>query len=373
MRVLVLGTGAAQSDLFEYCKGKGHEVVGCSNRPSDKWIKCLDHYEEADIKDRKAVFDIAEKYKVDLIYSAGSSVAMPTVAEVSEKLGLPHFVSTETAEICASKERLRECLGDRIEGNIPYKVFTELEEALTYEGFPAMMKPVDSQGQRGCFRVGSKEDIREYFAASQSYSQSGKVVIEEYVEGDEVSVNAYFYDGRLVLCLISDRLSYAEFPGGIIKEHRIPSRSIGVPEKDGIAARIVKLAADSAEKLGISNGPAYYQIKIREDGSPALIEADARLDGCHMWRLIKYYCGIDLIDITFRHLINDERINSMIIPEKEPGFRLSFINEKPGNVFSKSKINMTDAEYVCLYYDEGDIVSKKNGHYEKCGYIIKRI
>jgi hypothetical protein len=63
----------------------------------------------------------------------------------------------------------------------------------------------------------------------------------------------------------------------------------------------------------------------------------------------------------------------MIIPEKEPGLRLSFINEKPGNVFSKSKINMTDAEYVCLYYDEGDIVSKKNGHYEKCGYIIKRI
>ena len=373
MRILILGTGAAQSDLIEFCKAMGFEAIGCSNSPDDKWIKKLDRYEYADIKDRQAVLEIARKYNVDLIYTIGSAVAMPSVAEVSEKLGLPCFISVETAETCVSKERLRGLLGAEQEGNLQYEVYTGMEDALTCSVFPAMMKPVDSQGQRGCFRVDSKEDIRKYFDLSLSYSPTGRVIIEEYVEGEEVSVNAYMQDGDLKLCIITDRITYDEFPGGIIREHRIPSRVISRPGRKDTAAKIRQLVVHTADRLGIKNGPAYFQIIVRNNGDPALIEADARLDGCHLWRLIRYYCGIDLIDMSIRHLTGNDCADFTGMEGSETGYVLKFISEEPGKRFSTEKTDESEAEYVCLYYDEGDIVIKKNGHYEKCGYIIEKM
>lgn len=370
MRILILGTGAAQADLIEYCKRNGHYVVGCSYTDKDKWNAYTDIFEIADIKDKDAVFAIAEKYNVDLVYSVGSAVAMPTVMEVSEKLGLPHFVPAETVGICLSKNRLRECLGPEAEGNISFGVYAEPEDALTYDEFPAMMKPVDSQGQRGCFRIESKEDIRKYFELSREQSSSGRVIIEEFIEGSEVSVNAYMHDGNPDVCLISDRISYDRYPGGIIKEHRIPSIAAADSSTE---EKIRKLVENTAKKLGILNGPAYFQIMLRDDTEPVLIEADARLDGCHLWRLIRSYCGIDLIDMTFRHLMYNEYTKPEIITRQDQGYSLTFINREPGEVFSREGIDTADAEYVCFYYDEGDIVRKKNGHYEKCGYIIRKI
>ena len=89
-------------------------------------------------------------------------------------LGLPHFISPETADICHSKHLLREALGKDFDGNTDFITCSNLEEALGFEAFPGMMKPVDSQGQRGCFRVDSADDIRNHFASSFEYSIIGK-------------------------------------------------------------------------------------------------------------------------------------------------------------------------------------------------------
>ena len=227
--ILILGAGNAQIDAIEYCKAHGYKVVGCSYTTVDRGIPHLDYFEQVDIKSIEGVAALAEKYGVRAIYSVGSDLAMPTVMKVSERLSLPHFISYETAETCHSKGKLREALGQGFEGNAAFITAGSLEEALEYTNFPGMMKPVDSQGQRGCFRVGSAEDIREHFDASLGYSFEGKVIIEEFIDGPEVSVNAYMQDGAMKFAIVSDRYAFDEYPGGIIKEHRVPS-SFADPE-----------------------------------------------------------------------------------------------------------------------------------------------
>lgn len=366
-RVLILGAGNAQIDAIEYCHENDLFVAGCSYTTTDAGIPLLDAFAQVDIKDAAGVADLAERLGVDAIYSVGSDLAIPSIMKASEELGLPHFVSPETAEICHEKHRMRQALGPDFNGNLNYIVCESVDGALCFDQFPAMMKPVDSQGQRGCFRVDSPEDVREHFHVSMDYSVGGKVIIEEFVDGPEVSVNGYFQGGEMRFAIVSDRHVFEEYPGGIIKEHVVPS-----VYTDAVSEReTIDLTRRTAEALGITDGPCYAQIKIGRDGHPRMLEIAPRLDGCHMWNLIKHYCGADLLDACFRHLLTGEQVLTGTYTPSETPMTLSFLSMETGKVFDRACYDTEGAAYVKWYYETGDIVQKLNGYIEKCGYMIR--
>ena len=367
-KILILGAGEAQIDAIKYCKNKGLKVSGCSYTDNDPGIPLLDYFEQVDIKDINGVAELADRLKADLVYSVGSDLAVPTAMRVSELLELPHFISSETASTCHAKHLMRSALGTEFPGNAAFIVCETLEEALTFSDFPGMMKPVDSQGQRGCFRVDSREDIEAHFAASLDYSIEGKVIIETFIDGPEVSVNAYFQEGLLRFALISDRFVFNEYPGGIIREHRVPSEFTDLSAKE----EILELVKNSAAKLRINNGPCYYQIKLNAQNHPIILEIAPRLDGCHMWDLIKHYCGADLLDACFTHLTENRPVLTDTFAFHDENYQLKFICKKTGSVFDRSEYDLSGAEAVRWFCETGDIVRKMNGYMEKCGYIIRK-
>lgn len=376
-RLLLLGAGNAQIDAINYCKSHNIHVIGCSYTNTDSGIPLLDDFEQVDIKDIEGVKGLAVKYRADAVYSIGSDLAMPTAMKVSEDLRLPHFISSQTAGICHSKDRMRQALGNDFSGSVSFIVCDRLQDAKYYDKFPAMMKPVDSQGQRGCFRVNSFDDISAHFETSMSYSSSGKVIIEEFIPGAEISVNAYVQNGAMRFAIVSDRFAFDEYPGGIIKKHRVPS--LFTDKYSGSAA--VKVTEIASSVLGISDGPVYCQLKLDKDGQPKILEIAPRLDGCHMWRLIKYYCGVDLLDACFSHLLCNKQVHTEGDQvndkpgdtHKKDSWELEFMCEKTGEIFSRSKYDTAGAKFINWYLKDGDIVPKLNGYMEKCGYMIRKI
>lgn len=364
-KVLILGAGNAQIDAIKYCKERGYKVYGCSYTDNDKGISYLDEFVQIDIKDYKSITKYANDNGVDAVYSVGSDLAVPSVMRVCEELNIPHFVSSDVAEICQNKNQLRNFLGNDFVGNIPHIVAENIQEALAFDAFPAMMKPTDSQGQRGCCKVESKDDIRKNFDNSVSFSKSGEVIIEKFIDGAEVSVNAYMQNGELKFALVSDRGVFDEFPGGIIKEHILPSKYAGTE----IEGRIIDLVKRVVKKLGIENGPVYFQIKIDGD-NPVLIEVTPRLDGCHMWNLINNYCGVNLLEASFEHLLSNKEI--VFEPKKlHNNLKLAFFTEAPNKKFDRNKYTVKDnALYHTYYYETGENVKSLNGYMEKCGYQI---
>lgn len=91
-----------------------------------------------------------------------------------------------------------------------------------------------------------------------------------------------------------------------------------------------------------------------------------------MWNLIKHYCGADLLDACFRHLLEGESVldEEYEMPDEE--FSLEFMSREPNTSFAGADFDTEGAEYVCYYYKDGDRVLKINGFMEKCGYIIRR-
>lgn len=365
-RVLILGAGHAQVDAINYCKNSGFEVVGCSYTTIEKGIKLLDYFENIDIKDVEAVTELALKYNVDLIYSVGSDVAMPTIMKVSEKLGLPHFVSSEITEICVNKALMREQLGIGFPGNVSFEIYSSLDEAIQHDRFPAMMKPIDSQGQRGCYKIENTEDIIRYFDSSVAHSIAGKVIIEDYARGQEVSVNAYLQGGVIKFMYISDRHAYKDYPGGIVKSHVMPSAL----SKERIET-IESVTEKVVSRMGIENGPCYIQMKVPENGDPTIIELSPRLDGCHIWKLIKYCYGTDLLDISFKDLLGAGSATPVNANRQVEKHTLEFISKEPHGTFHKNEYELGKPLELVYYYEDGERVCKTNGFFEKCGYVIR--
>ncbi len=365
-KILILGIGAAQVDALRWCRAAGLEVHACGLSEQGAGRKLADHFALIDIRNTQAVEEYARSHTIDLIYSVGSDVAMPTVAKVSESLGLPSLFPSTSAFICNNKHLMRQTLGSSFSGNLRYRVIRALEDADPWDIFPCVMKPVDSQGQRGVVLLHSPLDLREHFSRTLSFSPSGQVILEEYASGPEVSVNVYSVAGQIKFLQLTDRIVFPEFPGGIVREHRIPATVSPVVENSvyDLVRRVLKI-------ISIPNGPAYFQIKLTDTG-PKLLEVTPRLDGCHLWRLIREYCGIDLLDCTFRHLLG-QPLPSFEKKSNAIPLALVFPSGRPGEKVNLYSYDINHPIYLEWYYEHGETIRPINGIMEKVGYFIRRL
>ena len=355
-----------QADLILACKERGMEVYACSYLSGDVAEQYADHFKQINIVDIEAIEAYARENQVDYIYSAGSDVAMPTALTVSEHLGLRHFCPSQTALICNNKPMLRDTLTTDFEGNIISQRMTSVDEELRV-AFPLIMKPTDSQGQRGVYRVDSMEEFRDHFDQSLSFSREGAVIVEEFIEGEEISVNTFSQGGEMIFALPSKRIVWDELPGGIIHRHVIPFQ---YADDKAVCEKVESLVRRTLKKLNINDGPAYFQIIVTKDGTPKLVEVTPRLDGCHMWRLIRYSTGVDLLDMTVKLLLGEDI--SVGDYEVKP-FETEFLCLPTAEVFMKSRFEIGEPVFLQWYYEDGGIVKKMNGYMEKCGYYIHRV
>lgn len=362
-KFLILGAGNAQVDLINYLNENGVETHGCSYTDTDNGIVLLSHFEQINIIDVEAVENYCVKNNIDYVYSVGSDIAVPTFSKVSENLGKFSFVSSQTAQICCNKHLMREKMGNS-PFNIEFLVCETKDDLQKVDFFPVMIKPVDSQGQRGVFLAKDRDMLLELFEKSIAFSKCKKVIVEKYVGGDEVSVNAYVKDKKVIFSILSDRESFKNLPGGIIKAHHLPS----VYENTKTAEEISQLVNETVKKLEINNGPVYFQIKVC-NFKPYLIEVTPRLDGCHMHKLIKSYCGVDLLSLTVKHIFGENIEIGEYECSKYP-MHLEFFCEPTNTPFSAEKYNDCFCDFSFFYYKTGDKIRKLNGYMEKCGYRI---
>jgi predicted ATP-grasp superfamily ATP-dependent carboligase len=364
-KALILGTLSPQADGIRYLKNNGWWVIGCGHRPQGRGMELIDQFEQVDLRDLATIEALARREKVDLLYSVASEMALPALAIVPPKLGLPLVVPLHVVELTQNKVRLREFLANH--GISPVK-FRQVHSETDLEGwdtFPAIVKPVDSAGQRGVFRADSPEEIRARLERTLGFSSSRTAIIEEFLDGPEVSANAFVIDSQVVFNEISDRLVLENYPGGIPRGHVFPSQAC-VGET---LTKTKQMVEHCIHALGIENGPIYFQMKLTSKG-PRIVEVMPRLDGCHIWRLIKTVIGVDLLEASFRLLLGDRDVDLQPRPAKT-FCQLTFFLSPPGQIFHEADHPVPPgASYWEYRYRDGEEVRPVNGFMEVVGYYI---
>lgn len=363
---LILGVGNAQVDLIHYLKESGWQVIGCSYRQEGRGLAAVDHFELVNVVDAEQVETLARARQIDLLYTVGSDLAMPTVARVSERLGLPSFVSAETAEMLQNKLMLRAFLSAHAISPIRHAKITTPADLDGWDIYPAILKPVDNQGQRGVYLAQDRATALAGLNTALGFSRSRTLIVEEFLSGPEVSANTFIVNGQTVLNEVSDRYVVEGYAGGLPRGHVYPARAcIG-----DLLEETRRLVALCNRELGIQNGPVYYQIILTPHG-PRIVEVTPRLDGCHMWRLIKSVTGVDLLEVCVNFLAGTP-LPDMTVPAGLASQYLGFFYQPTGEIFDPARhLKGSNAMHLEYYYTAGETVRPINGYYEKVGYYIE--
>ena len=164
--------------------------------------------------------------------------------------------------------------------------------------FPCVVKAADRQGQRGLTLVLDRAGLAAAVAEAASESRGGAVLVEELIDGPELTVNAVSVGGRFVPLTVTDRL-LAEPPAfGVALAHAWPSAHP--------TAAVVEAAAAAVAALGIEKGPSYTQIRLGPDGQAYVMEVAARLGGGHDAELCLAALGVDLNDIALAFALGEQ-------------------------------------------------------------------
>ena len=365
MKVLILGVASVQMDAVIELQKIGCETYTIAMAKDGPAADVADHFDIINILDEEAVVKHIQDNDIDVVYSTGSDLAMPVACRISERLGMPHFVTSKAAYICNHKNAMREALTRDCEGNIPYQVMSEIGK-INIE-YPAILKPSDAQGQRGIFLINSQEEFEEHFEAAKAYSREGKVIVEKYINGPEVSVNGYMVNGVLRFIVASDRDTWPEYTG-LIHRHIVPGKAFS----NEAEKRMTRILEDACNRIGILNGPVYFQMKVMGN-QPYIIEMTPRLDGCHMWNILERATGVNLMQLTFKHLLSNDVSELDKWNEKVTPMELVFWCQEPKTYMDRSILGLPkDAEFFFYYYEDGDYIRPVNGRYEKIGYYIRK-
>lgn len=294
-RVLILGAGIMQGPAIRRARKMGLETVVIDADPQAPLAAEADRFEPIDLKDIHRIEELAWRLKteggLDGIMTAGTDFSA-SVAWAAERLGLPG-IPYQTALDASDKERMRRRFK---EAGLPSPAFTIFTAppgggsspagALPFP-YPVVVKPVDNMGARGCRRVDNPAELEEAVGAALVFSRSRRVIVEEYMEGPEFSVDAVVYQGKITICGLADRHIF--FPPYFIEMgHTMPTN---IPQKDQDA--LIGLFIRGVRALGIDNGAAKGDIKLSPRG-PMIGEIAARLSGGYMsgWTY-PYASGVD--------------------------------------------------------------------------------
>ncbi len=279
-RLLVLGAGPAQIGLLRAARERGLFVIAVDRNPAAAGFAYADKRAVVSTEDEPGVDRLARAENVDGIISPGSDWPVAVAARVAERIGLPHPIDAATAALATSKQKQRERLA---ESGVPQPRILEEPAA------PCVVKAPDRQGQRGLTFVRTDAELPAAIQAALEASRNGSYIVEEYIDGPEVTVQAASVDGAFHPLLVADRLT-AEPPAfGVALAHAWPC----VSETQAP----IEAARAAAEALGIRNGPTYTQIRVGEDGC-RVVELAARLGGGHDAELCEAATGVRLNDVA---------------------------------------------------------------------------
>lgn len=292
-RLLVLGAGRHQAQLIQRAESRRIAVVASDYYPDAPGKRYASFPVDLDALDVDANVALGREHDVAGVITTGTDMAVVTMAEVAAALDLPCYLTKQDALVATDKVLMAEAFarhGVRRPPSCEVGDQTSAESARGL-GMPLVVKPADSQGQRGVSRVDHPDSLAGAIADALRWSRSDRAVVEQFIEGHEVTVSAWVVDGDPHILAVTDRVTYNPPPFiGIAFQHVFPSVHAA-----GLLSAISRQVMGVTTAYAMKEGPLYIQMLVG-DGEVWVVEAGGRVGGGHEASLIPLTTGVDLTD-----------------------------------------------------------------------------
>jgi biotin carboxylase len=296
-RVLALGAKMDERTMFEKADALGIDVVQIqkphladARQRGTLEVHLLDYADHERLMPLVRAMHAAQPFDALICLT---EPGLPTAAKVAIELGL-RFTRPSTVQLLKDKWAMRQLLAAH--GVSPVRAaagttLAEIEAFLRDVSSPAILKPIDGGGSFGIALVSSPEEAA---LALERLNGLGvrSFIIEEYLSGPEISVEAFSFAGKHVVVACTDKLT-TEHEGFLELGHSVPAQL-----DPALRAEVVALTTRLLEVVKYTDGPSHTEIKLTPQG-PRIIEGHDRLGGDHINELVRLAYGVDLVSTTF--------------------------------------------------------------------------
>lgn len=370
-KIMILGAGILQLPAIERAIEMGLGVIAVDMNPAAVGFGVPGVVKEIiSTIDIPAILESAKKHQIDGIITLASDMPMQSVAVVSHEMGLVG-ISKDTALKATNKAFMRDAL-KKAEVPIPLyfrvngkEAFIDAVEKVKAAGYKCIIKPADNSGSRGVDLLKDGTDLNAAYEYTARYSRSGEIVVEEFMEGSEVSVETLAVDGNVHVIQITDKLTTGA-PYFVEMGHSQPSRL-----SDEMKSKIAKVAIAANKAIGIQNGPSHTEIKVTKDG-PKIVELGARLGGdCITTHLVPLSTGVDMVECCIRIALGEK---PDISPKWNKGSAIRYLKTGTGIVKEINGIEeareLPGIRQVSIVHGVGENVGEIKSSVDRVGFVI---
>lgn len=376
--LLVISGGIEAVPGIRHAREMGYHVVVSDQNEAAPGFTAADGRLIASTYDIEATVEAARHYAstvrpIDGVLSIASDVPL-TVASVAASLGLPG-IPLESARIATDKLAMKECFRDR---GIPIPWFSEitslrhLREVVASRSQPLVLKPVDSRGARGVLRLIAGLDPAWAYEHALACSPSGRIMVEEYLDGPQISTESILIDNQ----------GYT--PGFVDRNYELLKRfAPHVIENGGhqpsilsdeARAAVSALAINAGRAIGITTGVVKGDMVLTTAG-PKVIEIAPRLSGGWLCTdQIPLATGVDFVGAAIRLALGEHVEASDLSPKYQRGVAIRYFFPDPGRVvqiLNAQQYLRADWLYkLMLFVQPGDVLEPCTNHTRRAGCVI---
>ncbi len=366
--IMIVGAGKLQIPAYTAARKLGLKIISIDINPKAPGMALADKSFAIDTRDVASAIRVAKEHSINGIVTICTDFPVRTVAAVAEALKLPGL-STDMAEKVTNKFEMRKAFYRYKAPSPKYRRVRNLEEArlsVHEVGLPAMFKPTASSGSRGVIKLERYDMVDAAFEYSMKGSGSqGEVIVEEFVDGPEVSVETISWNGNHHIIAITDKITTGD-PYFVEIRHSQP----GDFGEEGIRD-ITECAVMGLEALGLSNSPAHVEIKLCSDG-PKLIEIGARLGGDYITtELVPRTTGVDMVVCAIQMSLG---IEPEIKETKKAAASIRYFTGTPGRIAEidgvEDAVRMPGVVKIEIDKGIGDSIHDIRSSLDRIGYVI---
>ena len=290
MKVLVAAGSCPQIVLLQQLKQRGYYTILADNNVNAVARDYADKFVKVNILDCEAVKEIAQKEKVDFLVAVCADQVLLTVAKVSEELGLPCYLDYDTACKVSDKGYMKDIFREYGIPSSRHAFMSELNfDLVSTMNYPLVVKPVDAYSSKGVRKASNQEELKRYFHEAAQISRSGVVIVEEYVDGAELTIDFQIVDGKAKLLCVSntEKVNYKDRFLAFRTRYPAEVRPETIERIKGIGQKL-------ADAFKLKNTPMLIQL-LTDDHKESVLEFSARTGGGAKYLLLKRATGFDAI------------------------------------------------------------------------------
>ena len=291
--ILILGAGIYQVPLIRRAQARGYRAVVASIPGNYPGFALADRVYYTDTTDKEAILKIAEAEQVCAVTTTGTDVAVGSIGYVCRRLGLAG-IGEEAARLLTDKALMKQAF---VSGGVTTSAFrrvTTLAEARAAAGdlgLPVMLKIVDKSGSRGITKISDMQQLDAAWAYASAATGADHMVVETFVRGREIGIDAFVQNGRLLLMLPHDKFVYQSGRTGIPIGHYCPMDCSETLWNNMLSETEKVIAA-----TGMDNCAINIDAFILPDERVNIIEAAGRCGATGIPEVISGYTGRNYYD-----------------------------------------------------------------------------